>query len=62
VIRTPEQLAFEGGELMYQVTIGSLRFYVGVNEAEKNEAVEFFMNQLEGAKENYLRLEVKVIQ
>jgi hypothetical protein len=62
VIRTPEQLAFEDGELMYQVTIGSLRFYVGVNEAQKNEAVEFFMNQLEGAKENYASLEVKVIQ
>ena len=53
VTRTPEPMTVESGELMYQITIGSPRFYLGVNEAEKNEAVEFFMNQLEGARENY---------
>jgi hypothetical protein len=62
VTRTPEQLAVESGELMYQITIGSPRIYLGVNEAEKNEAVEFFLNQLDGASENYGSLEVKVIQ
>lgn len=62
VTRTPEQMTIEGGELMYQVTIGSPRIYLGVNEARKNEAVEFFLNQLAGARENYSSLEVKVIQ
>lgn len=62
VTRTPEQLAVDSGQLMYQLTIGSPRIYLGVNEAEKNEAVEFFLNQLEGARENYSSLEVKVIQ
>jgi len=62
VIRTPEQMAVESGELMYQVTIGSPRIYLGVNEAEKKVAVELFLNQLEGARENYSSLEVKVIQ
>jgi len=62
VTRTPEQMTFESGELMYQVTIGSPRIYLGVNEAEKNVAVEFFLNQLEDARENYGSLEVKVIR
>ena len=62
VTRTPEQMTFESGELMYQVTIGSPRIYLGVNEAEKNVAVEFFLNQLEDASENYGSLEVKVIR
>lgn len=60
--RTPDQLAKEAGQLKYEVRIGSLRQYVGANESEKDEAVEFFMNQLEAAKKNYASLEVKVIR
>lgn len=62
VIRSPEQMAVENDELVYKITIGSPRIYLGVNEAEKNEAVDFFLNQLEGVSENYGSLEVKVNQ
>jgi len=62
VERTPDQLAKEDGQLKYQVRIGSIRYYLGVNESEKNEAIEFFMNQLEETKKNYASLEVKVNQ
>lgn len=62
VVRTPDELASENGQLKYQVRIGSIRYYLGVNESEKNEAVDFFMNQLEESKKNYASLEVKVNQ
>ncbi|MCG2590292.1 hypothetical protein [Rhodohalobacter sulfatireducens] len=62
VVRTPDELAKEDGQLKYQVRIGSIRYYLGVNESEKNEAVDFFMNQLEESKNNYTSLEVKVNQ
>lgn len=62
VNRTENELANENGQLRYEVRIGSIRHYLGVNESQKNEAVEFFMNQQEEAKKNYASLEVKVIQ
>lgn len=62
VVRTPDQLAKEGDQLMYQIVIGSPTFFISVNEARKNEAIELFTNQLEEVKENYGSLEVKVIQ
>jgi hypothetical protein len=55
-------MAVENDELVYKITIGSPRIYLGVNEAEKNEAVDFFLNQLEGVSENYGSLEIKVNQ
>ncbi|MDZ7717552.1 MAG: hypothetical protein U5K72_01880 [Balneolaceae bacterium] len=62
VNRTPDQLAKEDGQLKYQVVIGSPTYYISVNEARKDEAVEFFMNQLEDVRENYAKLEVKVVE
>jgi hypothetical protein len=50
VDRTPDELAREGVQLKYQVRVGSIRYYLSVNESEKNEAVDFFMNQLEEPK------------
>jgi hypothetical protein len=62
LIQRPDELTSEDERLRYQVTIGSIRIYMGVSEAEKNEAVEFFMNQLREAKPNFGSLEVKVIR
>ena len=62
VNRTPDQLGKDAGQLMYQVVIGSPTIYDSANEARKEEAIEFFTNQLEEAKQNYGSLEVKVIK
>ena len=60
--RTPDQLGKDAGRLMYQVVIGSPTYYNSVNEARKDEAIEFFTNQLEEVKQNYGSLQVKVIK